>query len=179
MQGSRSHSTDTHGSNTYTPGRCILHLYTASHSCSPSYIYKLSVTISNQWSPSYCETCVPLGKQCPTTLPIPLSPNWSNSEEEKDLKVQNEAEEEIEDWGGDIQRQKELKLKNNNITIPQSSSESQFTSTSDMEETVVHTTQLSDTLVTSGNGEQKEDNLENKSEDSEDINLEDTIDKIV
>ena len=34
----------------------------------------------------------------PYNLPIPLNPYWSDSEEEeKDLKVPNEAEEEIED----------------------------------------------------------------------------------
>ena len=58
---------------------------------------------------------------------MPLKCSWSDSEEEKGLKVPNKAEEEIEDWGGDIQKQmelKELEPKNSNITILQSSQKS-------------------------------------------------------
>ena len=114
---------------------------------------------------------------------MPFNSNWSDpKEEEKDLKVSNEVEEEIEDWNGNIQRQKELEeieLKNNSITIPQSRPKSQSTSTSDTDEMVVHTSQLTDILVVSGNGEQKGGNLEDKSEDSEDFDLEDTIHNIV
>ena len=92
-----------------------------------------------------------------------LKPNWSNSkeeEEEEDYKGQNKSEEEIEDLDGNIEKQEELKkheLKNNNITIPQPNPKSQSISTSDtdMDETVVHTPQLTYTLVASGNGEQK------------------------
>ena len=141
------------------------------------------VTKPDQKPQSYCVTCTPLGKQCLTTYPMPLNPNWSYSEEEeKDLKVPNEAEEEIEDWEGYIQRQKEIKeleLKNNNITIPQSSPKSQSTSTSDTDDTVVHTLQLTDTLITLGNREQTEDNLDNEFEESEDFNSKDSIDNIV
>ena len=146
----------------------------------PAMPTKSLVATSDQKFPSYCATCTPLGKQCPTTYPIPLNPTWSNSEEEKDLKVPNEAEKEIADWDGDIQmqkKQKQLEL-NNNVTIPQSSPKSQSISTSDTDEMVVHTPQLTDTLVTSGNREQK-DNLENEYEDSKDFNSEDTIDNIV
>ena len=68
----------------------------------PAMQSKSLVTISNQISPSYCATCTPLRKQCPTTYPMPI--NWSESnEEEKDLKVPDEAEE-IIDWDGDIQK---------------------------------------------------------------------------
>ena len=55
-----------------------------------------------------------------------------------------------EDWDGDIQRQKELKeleLKNSNVTIPQSNPKSQSISTSDTDDTIVHTSWLTDTLV--------------------------------
>ena len=102
--------------------------------------------------------------------------------EEKDLKLWNEAEEEIEDRDGDIQKQnelKELELKNSDATIFQLSPKSQSTSTSDTDEKVVHTSQFTDTLVTSGNGEKKEDNLMDKSEDSENFDLDDTIGNIV
>ena len=44
-----------------------------------------------------------------------------------------------------------------------------------MNETVVHIPQLTDTLVTLGNGEQKEDHFEDESEDSEGFDLEDTV----
>ena len=114
-----------------------------------------------------------------------LNPNKSDSEEEeeeeeeeegKDINMPNAVEEEIEDWYGDIQRQKELKeleLKNNKITIPQSSPKSQSISTSDMDEKVVHSPELT------GNGEQKEDSSEDESEDSKNFNSEDTIANIV
>ena len=65
----------------------------------------------------------------------------------------------------EIYRNKEIKeqeLKNTNKT-PESSPES--TSTADTE---ILTPQLTDTLVTSGNGEQKNANSEDSSEDSED-----------
>ena len=85
---------------------------------------------------------------------MPLNPNLSNSEEEeKDPKVPKEAKEGIENWNGDIQRQKELKeieLKNKNVTIPLWSPKSQSTSTTDIEETVVQTPQPTDRLVPSG-----------------------------
>ena len=48
-----------------------------------------------------------------------------------------------------------------------------------MDETVVHYPQVTDTVVTSGNVEQKEDNSEDKFDDSKDFNLEDTIDNKV
>ena len=71
------------------------------------------VTMPNQTqkSPGYCLTCTPVRKQCPTEYPMPLKPDWTDSEEEeKDLKEQNEAEEEIEDWDGDLQKQKKPKI---------------------------------------------------------------------
>ena len=49
------------------------------------------------------------------------------------------------------------------------------TSTSDTNDSEV----LTDTLVTLGNREQKEDNQEDDSEGSEDFNSEDTLDNIV
>ena len=45
----------------------------------PAMPTKPSVTISDQKSLNYCVTCTPLGKQCPTTYPMPLNPNWSDS----------------------------------------------------------------------------------------------------
>ena len=55
-----------------------------------------------------------MGKQCPTTYPMSLNPNWSDSEGEEG------------DWGGHKQKekeqkekeQKELKLKNYFPTSP-------------------------------------------------------------
>ena len=58
----------------------------------PAVLTKPLVTLSDQKSPSYCATCTSLGKQCLTTYPMPFNPNWSDSEEEKDLKVPNEAQ---------------------------------------------------------------------------------------
>ena len=53
---------------------------------------------------------------------MPLKSEWSESEDQEiDIKKQNEVEEEVEDWNGDLQRQKELKeqeLKNNKINPP-------------------------------------------------------------
>ena len=59
---------------------------------------------------------------------MPLKSDWSDpSEEEKDFMKQNEAQEEIQDWDSNIQKQKELKeqiLKNNNIKTSLSSPKS-------------------------------------------------------
>ena len=102
-------------------------------------------------------------------------------EEDKDNNEQN-IEEEIEDWDGNIQKQKDFKeqeLKNNNNKTTQSSPGSMSTSTSDTNNTEILTPQFTNTLVTSGNGEQKEDNSEDNSEDSEDFeDSEDTLDNI-
>ena len=104
-----------------------------------------------------------------------------SEEEDKNLKMPNKAEEEIEDWDGHIKEQKEpkvLELKNNNVTIPQSSPKFQFTSTTDMDDIVEHTPQMTHTLVPLGNEEQKEDHLEDASAHSEDYDSENTIDNI-
>ena len=37
-----------------------------------------------------------------------LNLDWSDTEEERDIKKQNKAEDEIEDWDSNIQKQKEL-----------------------------------------------------------------------
>ena len=139
IQGSRSHSTGSlvaihahqaDASFTFTQPATVKALVQATPTKPP-------VAISSQKTPGYCVTCTPLGKQCHRTYPMPLHSNWLDSkEEEKDPK-----EEEIENWNGDIKRQKELKelqLKNNNVTIPQSCPKSQSTSTSDIDKTVVH-----------------------------------------
>ena len=52
------------------------------------------VTISSK-TQHYCATCTPLIKQCPTTYPTLLNPNWSNLEGQD------------EDWNGDRQKEKE------------------------------------------------------------------------
>ena len=94
------------------------------------------VTIPSQTQkmPSYCVTCTPLGKQCPTNYPMPLNPNWSDLEGEQ------------EDWNGDKQKEKELELQNNNIT-DSPSPQYQSTSTTDTDKTVAP--QLTNTLVPS------------------------------
>ena len=53
--------------------------------------------IPNQSPPGYYDTCTLAGKKCPTPYPLPLNLDWSNAEEEADIKKQNEAEHEIED----------------------------------------------------------------------------------
>ena len=54
------------------------------------------------------------------------------------------------------------------------------TSTSDTDDTEILNPQFTDTIVTSGNGKQKEDNFEDDSEDSKDFkDSEDTLDNIV
>ena len=71
----------------------------------------ITVSSQNQQRSNYCATCTPLGKQCQTTYPMGLNPNWSDLEEEE------------KDWNGDRWKEKELKeleLKNNNIIEPQS-----------------------------------------------------------
>ena len=66
------------------------------------------ITMSNQTqkSPGFCATCTPVRKQCHTEYPMALKLDWSDSEEEKDFKKQSEAEEEIEDWDANIQKQR-------------------------------------------------------------------------
>ena len=64
------------------------------------------------------------------------------------------------------------------LQFPQSTPKCQSISISDMDATIVHIPQLTDTLVTPDK-QQKEDNSEVESEDSEDFNLEDTMDNIV
>ena len=67
------------------------------------------VTMSNQAqkSPRYCVICTPTGKQCPSKYPMPLKSDWSDSEqEENETNKQNKVEEEIEDWDGNLQKQK-------------------------------------------------------------------------
>ena len=162
------------------------------HQAYASYIFMQSATAtvpsmptkpSVSLSPGYCVTCTLHGKQCPTSYHMHLNPNWSDykEEEEKTVKFQMKQRRK-QDWNGDIQKWKELKElehKNNNITIPQSSPKAQSKSTSDMDDTIVHISQLTDTLVTPDK-EQKVDNLEDKSEDStKDFGLEDTLDNIV
>ena len=130
------------------------------------------VTIPSQTQKmsGYCATCTPLGKQCLMTCPMHLKPNWSNLERE-------------EDWNSDKQEErilKELELKGNNITEPQSP-QYQSRSTTDTDETELaqkHT----DTLVPTTEEKQKEeDDVENNSEnDSEtDYNSDDTLENIV
>ena len=74
---------------------------------------------------------------------------------------------------------KEQELKNNN-KIPQLSPKSTSTFTLDTNDTEILTPQLTDTLVTSGNREQKEDNFEDNSDNSKDFkDSENTLDNIV
>ena len=83
---------------------------------------------------------------------MPLKSDWSNSEEENDFKKQNEEKKEIEDWDGDIQKQKELEKqehKNSNIKTPLSSPKFMPQSMSNTDETEIFTPQLTNTLVTS------------------------------
>ena len=54
----------------------------------------------------YCVICTPVGKQCLTNYTMSLNPSWYNLQEE--------------DSNGAKQKPKELQLKINNVTEPQS-----------------------------------------------------------
>ena len=127
IQGSRSHGADSYCSNTYTPGRCILHIYAVSHNHSPSYAYQ---TIGNHIWPKMPKLLCDMHSHW-KAIPYNLS-HAKSSQLVWVWRVPNKVEEEIEDWDGDMQKQKELKeleLKNNNITIPQTLSPSPHSGT--------------------------------------------------
>ena len=62
---------------------------------------------------------MPIGRQCPNNYQLPIHPEWSNLEEEKDIRRQQKEEEqekEEEDWDGTMYNQEEQELKSDKIS---------------------------------------------------------------
>ena len=70
---------------------------------------KVTSPDQSQKSPGYCVICTPAGKWCATKYLMPIKSDWSDLEEEKDSNEQNKKGEEIEDWDGNLENQKEWK----------------------------------------------------------------------
>ena len=60
--------------------------------------------------PKYCTTCTPTGNISPNQYPIAMTADWpDDSEEEKETQEQNKDKNnfsDIEDWAGDLEKQK-------------------------------------------------------------------------
>ena len=76
-----------------------------------------SIPKQSQQPQSFCSLCMPVGRQCPNNYILPMHPEWSDLEEEKDLSKQENEEEqekkEEEEWDGTRQKEKEQEPKIN------------------------------------------------------------------
>ena len=138
----------------------------------------IMISSQTQQRSNYCATCTPLGRQCPTTYPMSLNPNWSDSEGEeidRDGDKQKEKEEKEKE-------QKELKPKDKNYFPP--SPKYMPNSPSDTDD--ILTPELTNTLVLISEERQKEEQRKEKDtkdytkiNSKTDYNLDDTIDNIM
>ena len=94
-------------SNTHTTSTHHRHLYTTSHSNS-AYSANGNHISTAPTIPKICALCMPVGRQCLINYQLPVHPEQTDPEEEKDLsKQQKEEEQEKEEEDGDSTKQKQ------------------------------------------------------------------------